>query len=138
MRLTRLYRFASSHRLHSPALSEPENRELYGKCNNPFGHGHNYVLRVRVSGGVDPLTGRVINPEALDRYVAERVISGFDHRDLNHDVSAFSTLIPTSENIVAVIARRLQEDWESHFPGVKLDCLRLEETRNNFIEWTVQ
>ena len=88
MRLTCRYRFAASHRLDSPALSPEENRKLYGKCNNPYGHGHNYALEVSVEGPVDA-DGQVVNREALDRLVKQYVLGVVDHKNLNQDVPAF-------------------------------------------------
>src|SRR5215218_6207516 len=102
MRLTRTYRFSSSHRLHSDQLSAETNEQLYGKCNNPFGHGHDYVVRVSVSGSVDGVTGRVVTPGHLDRYVHQHVISVFDHRDMNTDVAGFHG-VPTTENLALEI-----------------------------------
>lgn len=133
MRLTRVYRFAASHRLHSDALSEPENDVLYGKCNNPFGHGHNYRVHISVSGAVNEATGRVTEVGALDRFVQERVIDAFDHRDMNVDVEDFRSTVPTTENLVAAIERRLRSGWENQFAHVRLDRIRIEETpRNTF------
>lgn len=132
--LTRRYKFSSSHRLHSPALSEPENWEVYGKCNNPYGHGHDYVLEVSVQGPVQSETGRVVAPRVLDRYVSDKVIEPFDHRDMNRDIKQFSNLVPTAENIAVVIEGLLASDWQQQFPGVKLERVRIEETRRNFVE----
>ena len=88
--LTRRYALAASHRLHSPKLDEAENRRLYGKCNNPYGHGHNYFVEVTVTGPVDPATGMMANLGDLDRYVRQEVIEPFDHTYLNKDVGGFS------------------------------------------------
>src|SRR4051794_3739729 len=99
MKLTRRYHFSASHRLHSDQLSSVANSELYGKCNNPHGHGHNYVLEVTVEGEVDPETGRVIEPGALDRFVRDTVLGAIDHRDLNTDIPDFTSLVPTTENL---------------------------------------
>ncbi len=97
--LGRRYRFAASHRLHSAQLSDQENFRVYGKCNNPFGHGHNYVVEVLVSGNVDPATGMIANLADLDAFVEQHVIEPFDHRSLNHDVPAFREIVPTTENV---------------------------------------
>ena len=132
--LTRRYKFASSHRLHAPTLSEAENCEIYGKCNNPWGHGHDYVLEVTVAGKVERRTGRVVSPELLDRYVHERVVSRFDHRDMNRDIAVFQEKVPTAENIAEAIEDMLLPDWHSVFPGTELHRLRIEETRRNFVE----
>lgn len=132
-RVTRSYRFAASHRLHSDELSEERNRELYGKCNNPYGHGHNYVLRVTVSGAVEESSGRVVSPGALDIFVRQRVLDVFDHRDMNRDVPGFRG-VPTTENLAADIERRLREDWERVFAPAALDRIWLQETPRNTFE----
>jgi 6-pyruvoyltetrahydropterin/6-carboxytetrahydropterin synthase len=124
---TRSYEFAAAHRLHSNTLSEDENRELFGKCNNPHGHGHNYVLEVTVGGEPDPATGFLIDLPLLDRVVHERVVDRYDHRHLNHDIEEFRSLNPTSENLVKVA-------WERLFPALPPGSLRrvtLRETERN-------
>ena len=134
-RLTRRYRFSASHRLHARELSEEENRALYGKCNNPHGHGHNYVLEVRVAGPVDE-HGRVADRAALDGLVESCVLRDFRHRNLNLDLPDFANLAPTSENVVLVIGRRLAANWLRAFPapGPALDKIRLYETKRNVVE----
>ena len=132
-RVTRAYRFSSSHRLHSEELSADRNRELYGKCNNPYGHGHNYVLRVSVTGRVADASGRVVSPGLLDRFVRERVIDVFDHRDINTDVPDFQG-VPTTENLAAEIDRRLRSDWDGRFAPAVLDRIWLQETPRNTFE----
>jgi 6-pyruvoyltetrahydropterin/6-carboxytetrahydropterin synthase len=136
IRVTRRYRFAASHRLHSEQFSEGENRTLYGKCNNPHGHGHDYVLEVCVSGPLDPVSGQVLNVSALDNLVASRVVHDFDHKYMNTDVREFQKLVPTSENILRVIEERLAAQWNSVFPGggPHLESIRLRETRRNLFE----
>ena len=136
MRLTRRYRFAASHRLHSPAFSDAENRELYGKCSNPYGHGHDYVLDVTTRGPLDPSTGHVVHVPTLDRLVREQVLDNFDHRYFNADVNEFKTLVPTSENIIKVIEDRLSARWREVFPGEwpRLEGIRLRETKRNVFE----
>lgn len=133
MRITRVYRFSASHRLHSPSLSDQENTELYGKCNNPFGHGHNYVLHVTVEGRPDMATGRIVNPAALDRYVNERILQVFDHRDMNVDVEGFQG-VPTTENLAREVARRLESDWARNFETAGLDRVFVQETPRNKFE----
>jgi 6-pyruvoyltetrahydropterin/6-carboxytetrahydropterin synthase len=136
-RVTRRYKFAASHRLHSSELSEPENRELYGKCNNPYGHGHDYVLEVSVAGPLDSSSGQVVNVRVLDRLVNEQILRDFDHRCFNADVREFSTdLVPTSENILRVIENRLSAHWHTSFPGdwPRLEGIRLQETKRNRFE----
>jgi len=134
-RLTRRYRFSASHRLHARELSEAENRALYGKCNNPHGHGHNYVLEVRVAGPVDE-HGRVADRAALDRLVEGCVLGDFRYRNLNLDLPEFANLVPTSENVALVIGRRLAANWRQAFPdpGPALDKIRLYETKRNVVE----
>ena len=136
MRVTRRYKFAASHRLHSNQFSGDENRDLYGKCNNPYGHGHDYVVEVSVAGPLDPISGQVVNLQTLDRLVANQVIQDFDHKYLNADVQEFGGLVPTSENIIRVIEQRLQAGWKTEFPGEwpRLEKIRLEETKRNRFE----
>ena len=125
--LTRSYEFAAAHRLHSAALSEAQNRDLFGKCNNPHGHGHNYVLEVTVGGEPDPRTGFLVDLGMLDRTVREQVVDRYDHRHLNLDVEEFRDLVPTSENVVRVI-------WERLKPALPAGALRkvvLRETERN-------
>ena len=117
MRVTRRYRFAASHRLHSAAFSEDENRELYGKCSNPYGHGHDYVLDVTAAGPVNPASGQVVHVPTLDRLVSEQVLKDFDHRYLNADLGEFKALVPTSENIIRVIEDRLNARWARCISG---------------------
>ena len=105
--LTRRYRFSAAHRLHSEALDEEQNERLYGKCNNPFGHGHNYVLEVTVSGPVDPATGMVLNLTDLDGAVQAEVLDRFEHTNLNLDVDSFAGRVPTTENLCVEIYRLL-------------------------------
>ena len=128
--LCRRYRFAASHRLHSERLSAEENRRVYGKCDNPYGHGHNYVLEVSVSGAVDPATGMIANLADLDGYVAREVLEAFDHRNLNEEVPAFRKAVPTTENLCREIHARLKE-----FPAARLERVRIEETANNSFEY---
>ncbi len=116
--LTRLYYFSASHRLHVDALSDQENCDLFGKCNNPFGHGHDYVLSVTVRDRVDTRTGLIVNVKALDSLVETEVLSLFGHRNINLDVEQFSDLVPTTENVALVIASILEEHWAAWFPGV--------------------
>ena len=136
IRLTRRYKFSASHRLHSAELSETANRELYGKCNNPYGHGHNYSLEVTVRGPLNRPSGQVVNLGALDALVGRTILDDFDNRNLNVDVPEFGTAVPTSENIAAVIEARLGRDWNTAFPGVwpVLDRVLLRETRKNSFE----
>jgi 6-pyruvoyltetrahydropterin/6-carboxytetrahydropterin synthase len=136
MRVTRRYRFAASHRLHSETLTEDENRELYGKCSNPYGHGHDYVLDVTAIGPVNELSGQVVHVATLDRLVSEQVLNDFDHRYLNADLGEFKSAVPTSENIIRVIEDRLIARWRETFPGEwpRLEGIRLRETKRNVFE----
>jgi 6-pyruvoyltetrahydropterin/6-carboxytetrahydropterin synthase len=135
IRVTRRYRFSASHRLHAPGLTDESNRELYGKCNNPFGHGHNYELEVSVRGPVDKLSGRAVNVGLLDSLVARHVLEPFEHRNLNEEVEAFQTAVPTSENLGREILRRLKRNWHTVFSGEEPSLERVsiaETSRNNF------
>lgn len=128
--LGRRYHFSASHRLHNPALSDEENCRIYGKCNNPHGHGHNYTVEVRLSGAIDPATGMISNLADLDSFVNERVIEPFDHRSLNEEVAAFRDKVPTTEILCMEIFQRLET-----FPHAKLEAVRVEETSNNSFEY---
>ncbi|MFI5098088.1 MAG: 6-carboxytetrahydropterin synthase [Candidatus Acidiferrales bacterium] len=128
--LGRRYRFAASHRLHSDALSVEENARVYGKCNNPYGHGHNYVVEISVSGTPDPATGMIVNLADLDGFVEREVIEPFDHKLLNEDVPAFRAKVPTTENVCKEIYQRLKR-----FPKARLERVRVEETSNNAFEY---
>jgi 6-pyruvoyltetrahydropterin/6-carboxytetrahydropterin synthase len=136
MHVTRRYRFAASHRLHSTSFSEDENRELYGKCSNPYGHGHDYVLEVTATGPVDKSSGQAIHVPTLDRLVAEQVLKDFDNHYLNVDVEELKTAVATSENIIRVIKDRLNARWPEAFPGEwpRLEGIRLRETKRNLFE----
>jgi len=131
LRLTRRYPFSASHRLHSPLLSEEENQRAYGKCNNPYGHGHNYIVEVAVSGAVDPATGMIANLSDLDAFVAQQVIEPFDRTYLNEEVPEFREIVPTTENLCIEIFRRLRA-----FPHAKLERVLVEETGLNKFEYT--
>ncbi|HUE57082.1 MAG TPA: 6-carboxytetrahydropterin synthase [Candidatus Udaeobacter sp.] len=129
--LGRRYRFAASHRLHTSQLSEDENWRVFGKCNNPYGHGHNYILEVSVSGDVDPATGMIANLADLDAFVESRVLEEFDHKSLNEDVPAFREKVPTTENLCIEIFQRLKT-----FPKARLERVRVQETGNNSFEYS--
>jgi 6-pyruvoyltetrahydropterin/6-carboxytetrahydropterin synthase len=135
VRLTRRYRFSASHRLHSDVLGDAENRDLYGKCDNPYGHGHDYTLEISVSGPVDPQTGCAVDLEALDALVRKEVLANFDHRNLNEELPDFAACVPTSENVAAAIARRLSRRWAEAFPEdrPRLDRIGLRETARNAV-----
>ena len=135
--LTRRYRFSAAHRLHTEALSAEENARVYGKCNNPLGHGHNYVLEVTVAGRVDPATGMVCDLGYLDTVVEQEVIGRFDEVHLNLDTENFRERVPTAENICLEAYRLLHSRLDGAGPGgeVRLDRIRLEETNSNSIEY---
>jgi 6-pyruvoyltetrahydropterin/6-carboxytetrahydropterin synthase len=122
--------------LHAAGLSEDENRRLYGKCNNPYGHGHNYVVEVSVRGPLEGATGRAVDPAALDELVRREVVGPFDHKYLNEEVAAFASVVPTSENLGIEICRRLKQNWKQVFPGEwpKLEKVRIDETARNIFE----
>lgn len=134
--LTRRYRFSASHRLHSPALGDSENERLYGKCNNPFGHGHNYALEVTVAGAVDQATGLICPVGTLDSLVEETILSRFSCRNLNEDIPEFSRMVPTTENLARVTAELLQDAWNARWTdsGVKLHRIHIQETDRNGFE----
>ncbi len=136
MRVTRRYRFSACHRLHAPGLTPGENRAAYGKCNNPYGHGHDYLLEVSAQGRRQPATGRVLNPAALDRLVSRAVLEVFHGRNLNAEIPEFAAAPPTSENLARAISRRLRERWPEAFPDgePRLARIRLQETRRNSFE----
>jgi 6-pyruvoyltetrahydropterin/6-carboxytetrahydropterin synthase len=126
----RRYRFAASHRLHNAKWSAEQNRELYGKCNSPHGHGHNYVLEVTFAGPVAPETGMIANLRELDPFVEQEVIEPFDHKYLNEEVTEFREVVPTTENLAREVFRRLKD-----FPRAKLERVRIEETSKNSFEF---
>ena len=129
--VTRRYHFCASHRLYTSALSVEENSRIYGKCSYASGHGHNYVLEVTVAGAVDSETGKAIEREALDGLVNEKVVSRFDHRNLNHDLPEFGDgeMVPTGENVCRVVWKLLAD---SHF---RLHRVKLIETENHSFEY---
>lgn len=128
---TRAYTLSASHRLHTDQLSEAENRSAFGKCNNPFGHGHNYRIEVTVSGEIDRETGMVMNMADLDRVVQQKILARFDHMNLNLD-PLFATCVSTTENFCIAIFDLLQPVIE----GATLETIRIEETENNFFEYS--
>jgi 6-pyruvoyltetrahydropterin/6-carboxytetrahydropterin synthase len=130
LHLSRRYRFSASHRLHSEQLGEGENWRVYGKCNNPYGHGHNYVVEVAVSGPVNPETGMIANLADLDAFVEREVIEPFDHKYLNEEIAEFVASVPTTENVCIEIFNRL-----SRFPQARLERVRVEETGSNSFEY---
>ena len=127
--LTRRYRFSASHRLHCDSMSAEENQETYGKCNNPYGHGHNYALEVTVAGQVDPKTGMICNLADLDSFVDENIVQRFGHENLNMLVE-FQSLVPTTENLCIAIYQILRG-----FRPAPIDKVRMEETMLNSFEY---
>lgn len=128
-RVTRSYAFSAAHVLARPDWSDERNRQVYGRCANPAGHGHNYVLEVTLRGDVDPKTGRLVPLERLDRLVRERVLERLDHRFLNREVPEFEQQVPTAENIARFAWLALKGETS---PAV-LDRVRLVETSNNSV-----
>jgi 6-pyruvoyltetrahydropterin/6-carboxytetrahydropterin synthase len=132
---SRRYHFSASHRLHVDALSEEQNRATFGKCNNPFGHGHNYVVEVTVLGPVDEATGMVVDLAELDSFAQREVIDLFDYANLN-TLEVFRDRVTTTENVCVemwAIFSRFVETGE--FSQVKLERIRVEETGNNSFEY---
>jgi len=129
--VTRVVRFNAAHRLHNPAQSDAWNRETFGKCNNPNGHGHNYRLEVTVAGEPDPETGYVLDLSALKRVLHERVVDRVDHQNLNVDVDFLAGVIPSTENFAVAIWHEL----EGEIPRGRLVSVRLWETEHNVAEY---
>jgi 6-pyruvoyltetrahydropterin/6-carboxytetrahydropterin synthase len=129
--VTRRVHFSAAHRLHNPSLSAAENRSIFGLCNNPNYHGHNYELEVSVEGEIDSKTGYVADLGEVKRLVDEHVVQHLDHKNLNLDVPEFRDLIPTTENLVVVIWHLL----EGRLPG-RLRRLVLWETPRNYVAYS--
>ena len=130
MKLTRRYRFAASHRLDVPSLNLEENRRLFGKCNNPYGHGHDYVVDVTVEGRPDE-SGQIVNRAALDDLVRERILTQIDHKNLNCDVTELRGVVPTTENLAEALKSMLVRDWPL---APRLSGVRISETDRNTFE----
>jgi len=128
--LTRRYMFSASHRLHSDEMSAAENRDTYGKCNNPYGHGHNYMVEITVSGQVDPATGMVCNLVDLDGFMGREVVNRYDHQNLNR-LPEFALKVPTTENLSIAIYEIVKRGF--HF--AHLEKVRIEETMMNSFEY---
>jgi len=129
--LTRKAEFAASHYYHSPELSPEENQRLFGKCNNPNGHGHNYTLEVTVKGDVDPRSGFVVDLKDLKEILNREVLDAFDHRFLNKEVPDFRATIPTTENLAIAVWRRLAEKLRV----AQLHRVRVYETPDLFVDY---
>ena len=128
--LTRRYMFSASHRLHSEQFSEEENRAIYGKCNNPYGHGHNYMIEITVSGPVDDQTGMVCNLVDLDGFVHSQILERYDQQNLNL-VPEFTKTVPTTENLCIAIYEIVKRGFEK----AHLQKVRIEETMMNSFEY---
>ena len=134
--VTRTYDFSASHRLHSEALSDSENAEIFGKCNWKNGHGHNYEVEVTLAGDPDPRTGQLWDGTCLDKIVSEEVLLPYDHRHLNYDVPDFRTLNPTSENLTKVIWDNLLRRLSTEKLGAaRLHRVAVRETPRNYFEY---
>jgi 6-pyruvoyltetrahydropterin/6-carboxytetrahydropterin synthase len=129
--ITRSYTFCAAHRLHTDQLPEERNRQIFGKCNNPNGHGHNYTVLVTVQGNLDPHTGLITDVEALDRIVKERIVDRFDHQHLNFDPD-FENITTTGENL----ARLTWDLLVDQIPSGQLEKIGIIETRDNFFEYS--
>jgi 6-pyruvoyltetrahydropterin/6-carboxytetrahydropterin synthase len=125
--------FNAAHRLNNPNWDEATNAQVFGKCNNPHYHGHNYELVVRLTGVPDPATGYVYDMKVLGDLVKEHVIERFDHKNLNEDTTEFKQLNPSAENIAVVIYNLLRDKIDSKFDLQ----IRLYETERNFVEYPV-
>lgn len=128
--LTRRLEFSAAHRLHNSEFSDQKNREVFGVCNNPNGHGHNYVLDVTLRGAADPATGMVMDLNRLAVLLQERIFTDLDHKHLDHDVPWLAGQISTAENVAAAIWERLDDDLEG-----RLYRLRLYESANNYVDY---
>ncbi len=129
--ITRKENFSASHRLHNPSWPDDKNWEIYGKCNNPNGHGHNYDLEVTVAGVPPEETGMVIDLKKLSNIINQEIIDRVDHKHLNHDVDFLKGIIPTAENMAVAFWKIL----EKALPAGKLYSVRLFESNNNFVEY---
>lgn len=127
--LSRRYHLSASHRLHTEAYSTEDNRRVYGKCNNPHGHGHNYVVEVTMGGPVDEVTGMVCDLAALDSFARTNLLERFDHMNLN-TLDEFRETVSTTENFTIVVYRIF-----AAFRGARLERVRIEETGNNSFEY---
>jgi 6-pyruvoyltetrahydropterin/6-carboxytetrahydropterin synthase len=132
--LTQQFEFSAAHRLHCDRLSDEENRALFGKCNNPEGHGHNYVVEVTVDGGVDP-NGQLVDLHAFEAAVKRAVVDRLDHKHLNRDIEDFTKTNPTVENIAIAIWHWLDEEFKQSLGGVRLTAVRVYETPKTWAEY---
>jgi len=131
--ITRKFHFSASHRVFNPALSDEENYKIFGKCSNPNGHGHNYVLDVTVAGEIDPQTGFVMDLTDLKHLVEKEIIEKVDHKNLNSDVDFMKNVLPSAENIAAKFWERVENKIDKS--KGKLISIKLQETVNNSVEY---
>jgi 6-pyruvoyltetrahydropterin/6-carboxytetrahydropterin synthase len=131
--LTRRERFSAAHRMFRPGLSDEENLKIYGKCSNPFWHGHNYVLKVTVKGEIDPEKGYFMNATRLRDIIKEKIISKLDHKNMNLETDFMAGKVTTTENLAIAIWGELKAPLAEE--GVELHCIKIEETENNFVEY---
>ncbi|TAL71121.1 MAG: 6-carboxytetrahydropterin synthase [Bacteroidetes bacterium] len=129
--ITKSVTFSASHRLYNPEFSDEENERIFDKCNNFYGHGHNYTLEVTVAGEPNPKTGYIIDLKILKKIIQDEILSKVDHKHLNHDVEFLKGIIPTVENLAIAFWNRL----ENNFQDGKLHCIRLYETENSYVEY---
>jgi 6-pyruvoyltetrahydropterin/6-carboxytetrahydropterin synthase len=129
--ITRRETFSASHRLNNEKLSKEENKKIYGKCSNAYGHGHNYILEVIVAGEVDPVSGYVIDIQLLKQIIKQNIIDKVDHHHLNFDVEFMKGIIPTTENFAVAIWNELV----NKIPSGKLYSVKLYETEKNYVEY---
>ena len=132
VRITRTVRFSAAHRYHTDALSDEENARVFGKCNSPHGHGHDYRVDVGVDGPVDPVTGMVMNLADLDRVLKEHLVARLDHTFLNKDVAHFETVVPTCENIALYVVDVVREPLEVF--GIRLATVRVWEGPDLYVD----
>jgi 6-pyruvoyltetrahydropterin/6-carboxytetrahydropterin synthase len=137
---TRRYRLSASHRLHTAALTEQQNRDVYGKCNNPFGHGHNYFIEVTVAGPIDPETGFVVDMPKLDALAQRELLDRFDVQHMNADPVFSGDFVPSTENLTVEVERVFRRAVPLLDPAGKLRLhgIRIEETANNSFELPAQ
>ena len=137
---TRRYRLSASHRLHAPSLTDEQNRETYGKCNNPFGHGHNYFVEITIAGPIDPHTGFVVDLPKLDALAQRELLDRFDGTHLNADLAFAADFVPSTENLSIEVERVFREKVPQLDPSrrVRLHSIRIEETGNNSFELPAQ
>ena len=134
--VTRKEHFNAAHRLHNPEKSDDWNRQVFGKCNNPMWHGHNYVIEVTVAGEPDPDTGYVIDLGRLKSIIREKILDPCDHKNLNEEVPFLNGMIPSTENLVRAFFNELEENVNKSAAGnSKLYAVKLFETERNFAEY---